>query len=101
MANETSRSIVISNPQGLHLRPAHGFVALASKFASKIRVSRKDGEVVDGKSILSLITLGAAQGTELTVRAEGADAVNAVNELAEYLEGLSETDIDPPSAAAN
>ena len=95
MANEASRSVVISNSQGLHLRPAHGFVALASQFDSDIRVSREDGEVVDGKSILSLITLGAAQGTELTVRAEGSDADNAVNELAQYLEGLQETDIPP------
>ena len=95
MTNETSRSVVISNPQGLHLRPAHGFVALASKFDSDIRVSREDGEVVDGKSILSLITLGAAQGTELTVRAEGADAETAVSELTEYLEGLDE--VEPPA----
>ena len=74
------RRVVITNELGLHARPAAEFVKLASRYASHIRVA-KDGEPVNGKSIMGVMTLAAECGAELTVRAEGEDAVEAVKAL--------------------
>lgn len=79
------REVTIVNPQGLHARPAHAFVTIANRYHSQIEVI-KDGERVDGKSILSILTLAAVQGTRLAVRATGADAVDAVDALAGLVE---------------
>ena len=59
-----SRTVTVRNPQGLHARPADLLVRMASKYESTILIG-KDGELVDCKSILSLLTLGAGQGTEI------------------------------------
>ena len=74
------KTVVISNPQGLHARPAELFARLALKFDSKIEVIRETLRV-DAKSILHVLTLGAAQGTELTLHAQGADAEEALEAL--------------------
>ena len=58
-----SRTVVVTNPQGLHARPADLFVKLASQYQATIEVI-KDGERVDGKSILAILTLAAVQGTQ-------------------------------------
>lgn len=84
MGRYAVQSVVIVNPQGFHLRPAHAFVQLASQFASQIRLT-KDAETIDGKSILSILTLGAGQGTTLRLEAEGDDAERAVEALAELV----------------
>ncbi len=60
------RTVTVVNPEGLHARPADLLVRLAKQFESTILIL-KDGESADCKSILSLLTLGAAQGTELSV----------------------------------
>ena len=70
---------------GLHARPAGKFVALASRFESRISVGR-GSEWVDGRSILSLLSLAAARGAKLRIRAEGSDAVVAVETLGRLLE---------------
>jgi phosphocarrier protein len=70
---------------GLHARPAGKFVALASRFESRISVGR-GSEWVDGRSILSLLSLAAGRGTKLRIRAEGSDAVAAVEALGQLLE---------------
>ena len=79
------RSVEILNGLGLHLRPAEKFVRLASRFRSDIRVTRQgtdaSGEVVDGKSILSLAMLAAERGTQLEVEARGPDAEEALTAL--------------------
>lgn len=69
------------NVKGLHARPCHALVSAALEFKSKIRV-RSGGQDVDGKSILELMTLGAACGVELEFLAEGEDAEAAVAALA-------------------
>jgi phosphotransferase system HPr (HPr) family protein len=73
---------------GLHARPAGRFVALASRYASEIEVSRaeRDDEWVSGRSVLSLLSLGATRGTRLRVRASGHDASDAVEALGRILE---------------
>ncbi len=69
---------------GLHARPASQFVALAGRFQSEITVGR-DQEWVDGRSVLSLLSLAASNGTRLRIRAVGVDAVEAVLALGEIL----------------
>jgi len=81
---KAQRTVVVTNPQGLHARPADMFVKLASRFESKIELV-KDSERVDGKSILALLTLAAAEGTVLSIEAEGQDAEQALDALAELI----------------
>ena len=85
MAETTAfRTVVVSNPQGLHARPADLFVKLASQYESNIEVI-KDGEHVDGKSILAILTLAAVQGTQLRIEAAGPDAEAALDSLADLV----------------
>lgn len=77
--------ITILNRLGLHARPASRFAKLASGFKSDIWLI-KDGEEVDGKSILEVLTLACPQGSVLTVRAEGPDAEEAVKALKALVE---------------
>ena len=77
---KNSVEVVISNPQGLHLRPASEFVQCACKYDSAIQIE-KDGEFVEGKSIMSLMMLAATQGTSLIIHAEGADSQDALDAL--------------------
>jgi len=81
---------VVKSELGLHARPAGQFVALATRFQSEIRVARGD-EWVDGRSILSLLSLAAGRGTRLSVRAEGPDAAEAVAALGQLLESGGES----------
>ena len=85
-ANRSGR-VTINCSEGLHARPADQFVRLAKRLQSVIEIA-KDGKRVDGKSILSILTLAAEQGSELTIRASGDDAEQAV----EALVGLIESD---------
>ena len=79
-----SQRVEIRNPQGLHLRPGEYFVRKASEFESSIVIISGDRQV-DGKSLLDIATLGAAQGTELVIEARGPDAEAAIEALAEIL----------------
>lgn len=80
-----TRTVVVTNPQGLHARPADLFVKLATRFAAKVELV-KDHERVDGKSILSIMTLAAAEGTRLSIEAVGPDAQQALDALAALVE---------------
>ena len=78
-------TITIRNELGLHARPAMAFVDLASGYRADILV-RKGEQSVDGKSIMQMMMLAAARGTELQVEASGPDAddaVEAIHDLAE------------------
>ena len=75
-----TRTVTVRNPQGLHARPADLLVRTASKYQSTILIG-KDGELVDCKSILSLLTLGAGQGTVLSISADGQDAADAMQSI--------------------
>ena len=88
------RVVVVPNKQGLHARPAEMFVRRAQQFQSKIEIVRDDYRV-EAKSIMNLLTLGAAKGTKLTIEAEGSDAQEAVDALAEVVEkGFLEEDAE-------
>ena len=75
-----TRDIVVVNKLGIHARPAAMFVKTASRFDCDIFVE-KDGERINGKSIMGLMMLAAGPGTKLTVHAEGQDAAQAIAEL--------------------
>jgi len=74
------KEIPIVNRLGLHARPAAMFVRIASRYRSEIWVS-KEGEEVNGKSIMGLMMLAAGQGSKLRIRCEGLDAEKAMEEL--------------------
>jgi len=74
------RTVVIVNPLGLHARPAAEFVKIAATFQSEIFVE-KDGVAVNGKSIMGVMTLAAECGSEITIRADGDDASEALAAL--------------------
>ena len=94
MNTPISRVIVICNPQGLHARPAEMLARTAQKFSAKIEIIR-DTQRADVRSIMDLLTLGALQGTELVLEAEGEDAAEAVEVLATMVEeGFSEEETD-------
>lgn len=75
----------VTHDVGLHARPAALFVQTAKKFESDIIVKAGDREV-DAKSILSIITLGVNQGTEIRIYAQGIDAKQALDELKNLVE---------------
>ena len=75
-----TKELVVTNKLGIHARPAAMFVRTASKFDCDIYVE-KDGERVNGKSIMGLMMLAAGPGSKLLLTAEGDDAARAVVEL--------------------
>ena len=79
-----SCEVVVANRQGFHARPANLFVQTAAKFKSRIAVI-KGNERIDGKSILDLLTLGAQQGSCLRLEADGEDAGEAIEALAQLM----------------
>ncbi|HIE11673.1 MAG TPA: HPr family phosphocarrier protein [Kiritimatiellae bacterium] len=79
------RELTIRNKLGIHARPAALFVKTAGRFMSDITVE-KDGNRVSGKSIMGLMTLEGYQGSKLRLRAEGEDAEEAIQALAELVE---------------
>jgi phosphocarrier protein len=81
----TSRAVVVANELGLHARAAARFVQLATRFQSHIRVGR-DTKMMDGKSILGILLLAAAQGTALTITADGPDEARAIEALVRFVE---------------
>jgi len=78
-------TVEIKNTDGLHMRPAMQFVDVANQFDCDITVSNGEN-VVDGKSIMQMTMLAATCGTKLMIKAEGADAQNAINALQELVE---------------
>ena len=77
--------VAITNPLGLHARAVARFVHTASAFASRIRVAR-GGREIDGKSIMGLLLLAAAQGTTITIIADGQDEADAISALKTLVE---------------
>ncbi|MEY2557122.1 MAG: phosphocarrier protein HPr [Verrucomicrobiota bacterium] len=78
------KEITIINRLGLHARPAAMFVRIASRFRSEIWVE-KEGEQINGKSIMGLMMLAAGQGSKLLVRCEGPDAAKAMEEIEQLI----------------
>lgn len=89
------RSTIVRVHEGLHARPATRFVKLAKGFECNIEIA-KSGKSVSAKSSVKLMLLGVKENDEVTVSAEGADAIEALEALIGYLEnpraGLEEND---------
>jgi phosphocarrier protein len=75
-----TKEMVVLNKLGVHARPSAMFVKTASRFDCDIFVE-KDGEIVNGKSIMGLMMLAAGPGSKIQVHAKGDDAAAAVHEL--------------------
>ena len=86
-----TREFTIENRLGMHARPSARFVKVTSRYKSEIWVE-KDGEQVNGKSIMGLMMLAAGQGSVLKVTAEGHDAEKALDELAALIQSRFEED---------
>ena len=89
-----STSITVTNPQGLHLRPAHSFAEAAARYECSVELV-KDDIRADGKSVLSLLTLGASQGVEITLETNGADADAALETLAALITSGFPATVEP------
>lgn len=85
MSQTVEQEFQIGAELGLHARPAGQFVSAASHFDCDIEVGRGD-EWVDGRSVLSLLSLAASCGSTLRIRATGPDAAEAVEALGRLLE---------------
>jgi len=77
---QVEKEVTIQNRNGLHARPAAMFVKVSNRYRSEVRVE-KDGEQVDGKSIMGLMMLAAGKGSKLKIVAKGADADKVVAEI--------------------
>ena len=80
-----SEQITVKNSQGLHARPAAMFVQIASRYNSSVTVER-DGEKINGKSIMGILTLGIQPGATVTLEVKGDDASEVFGELKALLE---------------
>ena len=78
------RTVTVVHRQGLHARPAALFVQLANRFGCKVTV-KKGRKIVDGKSIMGLLTLAARQGSRISLTTDGSDAHAALERLVELV----------------
>ena len=81
----TDRTFTVLNKMGLHARPAALFVQTAHKFQSQITVE-KDGQEVDGKSIMGVLTLAAESGSQLKITADGPDEAAFLDAMQQLFE---------------
>ena len=79
------KQVTVGLRAGLHARPAALFVQEANKYASDIFVE-KQGKAVNAKSIMGIMSLAISNGTEVIIKADGTDAAQAVEKLAELIE---------------
>src|SRR6266487_6340466 len=88
--------LVIQNQTGLHARPAKVLVNLAKQFKSTISLHH-GGKKANAKSMVSVLTLGAVRGSDITVQVDGADADQAIAEIeAAIRSGLGDEDHESP-----
>lgn len=83
-ARQLTSELQIRNSLGLHARPASLFVQTATAFDAEIMVE-KDGEIVNGKSLMGLLMLAAGCGSTIKIQAKGTDGQNAIKALEELI----------------
>jgi phosphocarrier protein HPr len=86
MENTVKQTVRLGSKSGLHARPAAVFVQHAKSFQSQITLE-KGQKTANGKSILSVLTLGAEQGDLVHLKIQGGDAESALHKLLQLLEG--------------
>ena len=95
MAEElVQRQLRVTNPEGLHARPAAELVRLANLFQSRIELI-KAGQRVDAKSIIDLMTLAATPGTELVLEVRGSDSQAAADAIEKLFLEMRDVEADP------
>ncbi len=82
---KVTKRLEIKNRLGLHARAAALLVQMINRFSADVKFS-KDGQVVDGRSIIGVLSLGAAKGSKVRVQASGKDAKEAVLAIEELIE---------------
>lgn len=80
------KKVLIKNKTGIHARPSSMIVQEANKYSSEVAIV-KDGNEVNAKSIMGIMSLGITKSTEITIKAEGTDAQDAVDALVKLVEG--------------
>lgn len=93
---DVSRRVVVGSRVGLHARPAKLVAQAAAKLPVVVTIAKDGGNPVDARSLLSLMAMGAKQGDEVTLEADGDGAAEAVEEIA----ALVEADLDEEPADA-
>ena len=82
-----TKEFVVSNPLGIHARPASVFVQAAAEFASEVSVTNLEtSNTANGKSVMSMLMLSAPQGTRIRLEVSGEDAVPAMETLSKLIE---------------
>ena len=84
-SQKVSKEITVLNRLGLHARPSAMFVKVCNRHKADIWVER-DGEQVNGKSIMGLMMLAAGQGSKLRITCEGCDADSAIQEIEQLIQ---------------
>ena len=79
------KTVIVTNPLGIHARPATLLVQSAARFAADIYLSKGDIQRINGKSIMGVMMLAASQGTSIRLEAEGEDAEAALDALEELI----------------
>jgi len=91
VSHRARKKVLVINDLGMHLRAAGALVQVASQFKAEVSLEHK-GNKVNGKSIMSVLSLAASKGCEVLVMAEGDDAEQAVDAVAGLIErGFSAT----------
>lgn len=85
MTDTATTTVTIVNELGLHARAATVLVQLASRFSSELYIN-KSGREINGKSIMGVLLLTAAKGTELQIKATGPDAVELIAAIEELVQ---------------
>lgn len=85
MADEARATLVIRNPAGLHLRAAARLVETAERFDAEVSIA-KDGQVVNGRSIMGVMMLAAEQGSSIEVITRGPEAVESLEAIRTIVE---------------
>jgi phosphotransferase system HPr (HPr) family protein len=99
-ANTARQTVLVTSPQGLHLRPLTAFAQMAQRFQCKVTVW-KDGRSVDGKSPFEMFSMVSPQGAELIIEANGPDAWIAVETLADFLNKIATEEATESAAPEN
>jgi phosphocarrier protein HPr len=86
MEHTMERTVTLGSKSGLHARPAAIFVQNVKGFQSQVTLTKNE-KTVNAKSILSVLSLGAEQGDQVVLKANGDDAESAIDKLATLLEG--------------
>lgn len=83
----TVGKVTIVNKLGLHARAAAKFIQVSKSFPCSVQLGHDESNLVNGKSIMNIMTLGAAEGTELVLKTQGDESEQAYEQLSELIAG--------------